>query len=46
MAPSSISCAATQVRWSATREYSASSVRRYVARGVMVIPISCSTASQ
>ena len=46
MAPSSMSDAATQVRWSQIREYSESSVRRYRHRGVIAIPISVSTASQ
>ncbi len=34
------------VRWSAMREYSDNSVRRYVQRGVICISISFSTASQ
>jgi hypothetical protein len=41
-----MSAAATQVRWSAIREYSESSVRRYRQRGVISIPMSFSTASQ
>ena len=35
-----------QVRWSQMREYSDSSVRRYLQRGVISMPISVSTASQ
>ena len=46
IAPSSITAALMQVMWSAMREYSDSSVRRYFVRGVISIPISFSTASQ
>jgi len=35
-----------QVMWSFRREYSESSVRRYLQRGVISIPIIFSTASQ
>ena len=38
--------AATHVRWSVMRMYSESSVRRYFVRGVISMPIICSTASQ